>query len=304
MDAGEPPHAYSPARHPSRLREATMNIATLRTSLEEPERQPGWPDTKPYESRGRGPRAVTELQGAWMMTLNAVLASITHEVSQPLAGIITNIVTCLRLLEANPANLDQVREAARRILRDGSRASEVIARLRALFCKKELKLDPLDLNEATREVISLALVDLQRNHVVLRTDLAADLPPVTADRIQLQQVILNLLRNGSDAMSHVENRPRELLIRTGRDESNQVRLTVTDSGVGFGPETATKLFEPFYTTKSDGMGIGLSLSRSIIEAHHGRLWGTVNEGPGATFCFCIPCESNHLTASAKPVCGA
>lgn len=266
-----------------------MNIAALRSSPGNPKRQQDRPVTTPPDSRAPGASPVTELQGAWMMTLNALTASIAHEVNQPLASIIINAGTCLRILEADPPDVDHARETARRILRDGNRASEVITRLRGLFCRKELTLEPLDLNEVTREIISLSLGDLQRNQVVLRSDLASDLPLVTGDRIQLQQVILNLLRNGADAMTDVADRSRQLLIRTERDGNEQIRLSVTDAGVGFGPETATKLFEPFYTTKSDGMGIGLSISRSIIEAHRGRLWGTVNEGPGSTFCFCIPC---------------
>ena len=149
----------------------------------------------------------------------------------------------------------------------------------------------LDLNEATEEVIALSMSDLQRNRVILRSELANNLPTVMGDRIQLQQVILNLLRNGADAMTAVDDRPRELLIRTEQDESDRVCLSVNDAGVGFRPEAADKLFEPFYTTKNDGMGIGLSVSRSIIEAHQGRLWAEPNAGPGATFSFSIPCGS-------------
>jgi len=166
--------------------------------------------------------------------------------------------------------------------------------LRALFSKKECALEPLDLNEATDEVIALSLSDLQRNRVILRLALAEDLPPILGDRVQLQQVILNLLRNASDAMTTVEDRPRELLIRTERHEGGQVRLTVKDAGVGFTTEAADKLFEAFHTTKKDGMGIGLSISRSIIEAHHGRLWAAPNDGPGATFSFSIPCGSESI----------
>jgi C4-dicarboxylate-specific signal transduction histidine kinase len=221
--------------------------------------------------------------------LNALTASIAHEINQPLAGIITNASTCLRMLSADPPNLDGARETARRALRDGNRASDVITRLRELYGKKEFTFEPVDLNEATREVIALSLGDLQRNRVVLRSQLAEDLPPVTGDRVQLQQVVLNMVRNGSDAMVGIEDRPRELWVKTELEKGNHVRLSVIDAGVGFRPEVAGKLFEPFYTTKADGMGIGLSVSRSIIEAHHGRLWGRPNEGPGAEFSFSIPC---------------
>ncbi len=147
----------------------------------------------------------------------------------------------------------------------------------------------MDLNEATREVIALSWSELQRSRVILRAELGDDLPPVTGDRVQLQQVILNLLLNASDAMSDVDDRPRQLVIRTERDEEgDRVSLTVRDAGVGFEPQDADKLFEPFYTTKRGGMGIGLSVSRSIIESHHGYLWAAPNDGPGATFSFSIP----------------
>ena len=225
---------------------------------------------------------------ARVTTLSALTASIAHEVNQPLSGIITNASTCLRMLDADPPNVDGARETARRTIRDGNRASDVIARLRALFSKREFTLESLDLNEATREVIALSLSELQRNRVVLQSELADDLPHVTGDRIQLQQVILNLLRNASDAMADVHDRPRQLLIKTEREDGDRVRVTVRDAGVGVDPQSMDKLFDAFYTTKSDGMGIGLSVSRSIIERHHGRLWAEPNDGPGATFSFSIP----------------
>jgi C4-dicarboxylate-specific signal transduction histidine kinase len=225
---------------------------------------------------------------ARVTSLGVLTASIAHEVNQPLAGIVTNASTCLRMLAADPPNLDGARETARRTIRDGNRASEVITRLRALYGKKEPTIESVDLNEATREVIALSLSELQRNRVIVRPELADDLPPVTGDRVQLQQVILNLIRNGSDAMSSVDDRPRQLLIRTERDEGDRVSLTVQDAGTGFDPQAVERLFEGFYTTKNDGMGIGLSVSRSIIESHHGRLWATLNNGPGAAFSFSIP----------------
>jgi len=224
-----------------------------------------------------------------VMSLGALTASIAHEVNQPLSGIITNASTCLRMLNADPPNVDGARETARRTIRDGNRASEVIARLRALFSKKEFTLESVDLNEATREVTALSLSDLQRNRVMLQFELADDLPAVRGDRVQLQQVILNLLRNASDAMAGVDDRPRQLMIRTERDAGDRVRLTVKDAGEGFDSHTVDRLFEAFYTTKPSGMGIGLSVSRSIIESHHGRIWAEPNDGPGATFAFAIPC---------------
>jgi PAS domain S-box-containing protein len=227
---------------------------------------------------------------ARVTSLGVLTASIAHEVNQPLSGIITNASTCLRMLSADPPNVDGARETARRTIRDGNRASEVITRLRTLYSKKDLQPELMDLNEATQEVTSLSLSELQRNGVILRHELADDLPRVAGDRIQLQQVILNLLRNATDAMSAIDDRPRELLIRTERDKGDRVRLSVKDAGIGFTPGAAEKLFESFYTTKSDGMGIGLSISRSIVEAHHGHLWATANVGPGATFAFSIPRE--------------
>ena len=246
-------------------------------------------------------RARSELaQVSRVTTLNTLTASIAHEVNQPLSGIITNADTCLMMLDCNPPNVVDAREPVRRILRDGKRAADVISRLRTLYSRKEFTPEPLDLNEATREVIALSQSDLRANRVILRTDLAEDLPSVTGDRVQLQQVILNLIRNASDAMGNVEGRPRELLIHTESDATDAVRLSVMDAGVGFKPDVAEKLFDAFYTTKTDGMGIGLSVSRSIIDAHHGRLWARANDGPGATFFFSIPCHSAS-TCTARTI---
>ncbi len=222
-------------------------------------------------------------------TLGVLTAAMAHEVNQPLSGIVTNASTCLRMLSADPPNIDGALETVRRTIRDGNRASDVITRLRTLYNKKEPSPERMDLNEAAREVTALSLSELQRSGVLLRYQLADDLPPLVADRIQLQQVILNLLRNAVDAMSTIGDRPRELLIRTDRDVENRVRLSVKDTGVGLTPQAAEKIFEAFYTTKTEGMGIGLSISRSIIEAHQGRLWATPNDGPGSTFSFAIPC---------------
>jgi PAS domain S-box-containing protein len=238
---------------------------------------------------------------AGITSLGVLTASIAHEVNQPLSGIITNASTCMRMLSANPPNIEGARETVRRTLRDGNRASDVITRLRTLYNKKDPALEAIDLNDTAGEVTALSVAEIQRNGVILRCELAADLPPVLGDRIQLQQVILNLLRNASDAMSAIDDRPRELLITTEIVEGNQVRLSVKDSGVGFPPQTADKVFEPFYTTKADGMGIGLSISRSIIDAHQGRLWASQNDGPGCTFSFSIPCAVEDVTDAEMPV---
>lgn len=223
-----------------------------------------------------------------IMTMGQLTASIAHEVNQPLSGIITNASTCLRMLDAQPPNIDGARETARRTIRDGHRASEVVTRLRALFSKRQAVTEPVDLNEATREVVALLLNQLQKSHVILRTKLAEDLPLIAGDRIQIQQVIMNLLQNACDAMNKVHDRSRGLLIETRCEDVDQVRLTVRDNGTGLESQSINRLFDPFYTTKNGGMGIGLSVSRTIIENHQGRIWAKQNDGHGATFSFSIP----------------
>jgi PAS domain S-box-containing protein len=232
---------------------------------------------------------------AGITSLGVLTASIAHEVNQPLSGIVTNASTCLRMLGADPPNLEGARETARRTIRDGNRASEVIARLRALFSGREATAESVDLNDAAREVIALSLSELHRNRVILRTEFCDDLPSIPGDRVQLQQVIFNLIRNAVDAMSSIDDRPRHMLVRTQHDQEDFVRLTVQDSGAGFDPETAIKLFEAFYTTKNDGMGIGLSVSRSIVENHHGRLWAAPNSGAGVAFSFSLPRRTQNAT---------
>ena len=221
-------------------------------------------------------------------TLGLLSASMAHELNQPLCGIISNCGAGLRMLAGTPRNLDGAQEAVRRILRDGRRASEIIARLRDLFGRKPPASEPIDLNEATQEVIALSHDEIEKSRVAVRTELAENLPRVMADRVQIQQVVLNLLRNALDAMSTVQHRPRDLLLRTEREEGDSVRLSVKDSGVGFEPHAIDRLFEAFYSTKREGMGVGLAVSRSIIENHDGRLWATLNDGPGSTFSFSVP----------------
>ena len=246
-------------------------------------------------SEGALSRARAELaRVARVTSLGVLTASIAHEVNQPLSGIITNASTCLRMLSAVPPNVDGARETAQRTIRDGNRASDVVKRLRTMYSKKELSPESMDMTEATREVIALSMSELQRDGVNLRYDLAYDLPTIMGDRIQLQQVILNLLRNATEAMRTIDDRPRELFIRTERHEQNHVLLSVKDSGVGLTAQAAERIFEAFYTTKTDGMGIGLSISRSIIEAHQGRLWAVPNDGPGATFFLALPFSQDGL----------
>jgi len=224
---------------------------------------------------------------ARVTSLGALTASIAHEVNQPLTGIVTNASTCLRMLAADPPNVEGARKTARRIIRDGNRAADVIVRLRALFSKKGVAAEVVDLTQAIQEVIALSWSELQSRRLVVRTALASELPPIMGDRVQLQQVILNLLLNAADAMSGVNDRPRLLHIRTECDNEN-VYLIVQDSGVGLEHLNVDRIFDPFYTTKSSGMGIGLSVSRSIIESHRGRLWAESHDGPGATFSISIP----------------
>lgn len=237
---------------------------------------------------------------ARVTTLSTMTASIAHEVNQPLSGIITNGSTCRRMLAADPPDIDGASEAARRIIRDGNRAADVIARVRALFSNSQATTESVDLNEATQEVIALSSSELQRNRVLLRSEYADDLPIVTGDRVPLQQVILNLLRNALDAMADVNDRPRQLLIKTEREGRDCARVTVRDSGVGFDHTSVDRVFDAFYTTKSEGMGIGLSVSQSIVERHSGRLWAEPNDGPGATFAFSIPSGPESAEAMAAP----
>lgn len=228
---------------------------------------------------------------ARVSTMGALTATIAHEINQPLSGIITNAGTCQRMLATDPPDVDGARETARRTIRDGNRAADVIARLRALFIKKDATSESVDLNEAAREVIALTSREFQRRQVIVHESFPEAIPRVNGDRVQLQQVILNLLMNAAEAMSDVGDRPRRLSIGTEREDSDRVRLTVQDSGAGFDLQSADRLFDAFYTTKSGGMGIGLSVSRSIVESHRGRIWAAPNDGPGATFAFSLPCAT-------------
>ena len=232
-----------------------------------------------------------------VMTIGQLTASMAHEVSQPLSGIITNANTCLRMLNAEPPNINGARDTARRTIRDSERATDVVTRLRKLFSKKAINIEKVDLNEAVREVVALQLIELQKNNVIVQNQFNDRLPLVDGDRIQLQQVLLNLLRNASEAMAEVNDRPRRLVIRTDTD-GTRATIFVEDSGIGLKPGVIDRLFESFFTTKQEGMGIGLSLSRSIVDAHYGHLWATQNDGPGSTFAFSIPCNSRHQLKSA------
>jgi PAS domain S-box-containing protein len=220
--------------------------------------------------------------------LGELATSIAHEVNQPLSGIVSNGSACLRFLAGDTPNLEEAREGVRDIVRDGKRAGEVIARIRALTKRAATRREELDLNDTLREVLALVGDEAIERKVIIRTQFADDLSPVTGDRVQLQQVGLNLIMNGMEAMSGVDQRPRELVITTRRMEPDQVQVTVEDSGIGLDPNTIDKIFDPFYTTKPGGMGMGLSICRSILQNHGGRLWATVNDGPGTSFHFTLP----------------
>jgi hypothetical protein len=220
--------------------------------------------------------------------MGELAASIAHEVNQPLSGVVVNANACLRWMAGDSPNLDEAREAVRRIVRDGKRAGDIIARIRALATKTATAKERLDMNEAIREVVAFAGDQLRKNRVAVRTELADDLLPVSGDRVQLQQVVLNLVMNGIEAMNNVEDRPRELIVTTQNDDADQVRVTVRDSGVGLDSQSMERMFEAFYTTKQGGMGMGLSISRSIIQNHGGKLWAAANDGPGTSVQFTIP----------------
>jgi C4-dicarboxylate-specific signal transduction histidine kinase len=234
-------------------------------------------------------------------TLSTMTASIAHEVSQPLAGIMTNASTMVRMLAADPPNLIGAGETARRTIRDANRASEVIKRLRTMFSKKAATREAVNLNDAAREVVALSAGELRRGDVTLDVHYAEGLPVVSGDRVQLQQVILNLLLNAVDAMSGVDDRTRNLRIETESCDDDSVKVLVRDSGTGIDQNAVEKLFDAFYTTKEHGMGVGLAISRSIIKSHNGKLWALPNDGPGATFGFSIPRSGGEVpTGESDP----
>jgi C4-dicarboxylate-specific signal transduction histidine kinase len=230
-----------------------------------------------------------------VMTLGELTASIAHEVNQPLAAVVTNAQACLRWLALETPRLDEARAAVERIVRDSNRASDVIQRIRALAKKTEPEMVALDINDVIREAISLEQREMLSQRVSLRTELASALPPVLGDRVQLQQVVINLVMNALEAMAPVTDRPRDMLIRSHQDDANEVLVAVRDSGMGIDSESAERLFNAFFTTKPSGMGMGLSISRSIIVAHGGRLWVSPNADHGATFQFTLPSNSQGVS---------
>jgi len=245
-------------------------------------------------------KAQTELAHvARVTTMGALTSSIAHEVNQPLGAIVTNANAALRWLAGRPPDIDEARATLGRIVRDGHRAADVIGGVRALLKKTAVVAAPLELNKLIQDTATLVQGELRRHRILLRTELAADLPPVAGDRVQLQQVILNLMMNGIEAMSEVTDRPRELLMIARPELSGAVLVAVKDAGTGLDTQSAEQLFEPFYTTKADGLGMGLAICRLIVEAHGGRLWASANEPRGAVFQFTLP-TTQEKTAPAEP----
>ncbi|HXQ67766.1 MAG TPA: MHYT domain-containing protein [Alphaproteobacteria bacterium] len=234
-------------------------------------------------------------RAARLTTMGELAASIAHEINQPLAAIVTSGGACLRWLARRPPAIDEANEAVNAIVYDGTRASEVIKRVRALFRRAAPERVPLDINKTVRDVLALVRGELERRRVTVRTELSPCLPPVMGDRIELQQVMLNLIMNALEAMTAVGNRPRELRIRSQRDNSDGVLVAVEDSGTGLDFDNVERIFDAFFTTKSSGTGMGLSISRSIIEAHGGRLWASPASPHGAVFQFTLSAAAEAVS---------
>jgi len=221
-------------------------------------------------------------------SLGELTASIAHEVNQPLGAVVANAEACLGWLDRESPDLNEAHAAIERIVRDGHRASDVIRRVRALIKRTDTQMVLLDVNEVVSEAVNIVEHELLRYRVSRRMEISRDLPAVLGDRVQLQQVLLNLLINSIEAMQPITDRPRELVIRSKQDETQQVQVTVADCGIGLSAESAHRVFDAFVTTKSSGMGMGLSICRSIIHAHGGQIWASPNEPFGATVQFTLP----------------
>jgi len=227
------------------------------------------------------------------LSMGELTASIAHEISQPLTAVVTNGHACLQWLSAPPPNLEKARQSAESIIQDGTRAAAVVARIRALFRKEEPSKERLDLNNLIEELVGFLRHEAASRRISIRTDLAKSMPLIKADRVQLQQVVLNLIMNGMDAMSETTSTSKEILISSRRNGTNEALVAVHDHGGGINSQLLEKIFDPFFTTKSQGLGMGLSISRSIIESHEGRLWATANPMGGAIFQFTIPIRAQN-----------
>jgi len=223
-----------------------------------------------------------------VLSMGELTASIAHEINQPLAAVVAHGHACQGWLSADPPNLEKARQTTERIIQDGTRAGAVLGRIRALFKKEPPAKDWLDMNEVIQDLAIFLRDEAARRRVSIRTELASGLPKVKGDRVQLQQVVLNLIMNGMDAMTATAGRAKELLIRSGKENSTEIMVRIEDCGVGLNSETAEKIFDPFFTTKPQGIGMGLTISRSIVESHRGRLWATPRPSGGAVFQFTIP----------------
>jgi C4-dicarboxylate-specific signal transduction histidine kinase len=247
--------------------------------------------TESFE-RKRAEEALSQAQAdlsrvSRVTTMGELTASLAHEVNQPIAAAVTNANTCLRWLTRDHPDLEEARAAAMRIVKDGTRASEIIKRTRLLFKKGTPQRELVDVNEVIREMVVLLRSEAARYNISVRTDLAADLPRVMGDRVQLQQVLMNLMLNGIEAMKDVDGK-REMVIQSQRAESEEVLVSVSDTGVGLPPQQTDQIFKAFFTTKPQGTGMGLSISHSIVESHGGRLWAAENSPGGASFHFTLP----------------
>jgi C4-dicarboxylate-specific signal transduction histidine kinase len=247
------------------------------------------------ESRNRAEGALRQAQAdlahiSRVTTLGELTASLAHEVKQPIAAAVTDANTCLRWLARDQPDLEEARDASLRVVKDATRAAEIIDRIRLLFKKSTPQRELVDLNEVIREMIVLLRNQATRYSIIVRTDLAGDIPQIMGDRVQLQQVLMNLIMNSIDAMKEVEG-TRSLAIKSQRADNEQVMLSVSDSGVGLPPEQADQIFNAFFTTKFEGSGMGLRISRSIVESHGGRLWAADNAPRGASFHFTLPTKT-------------
>jgi PAS domain S-box-containing protein len=257
-------------------------LAFLETNTDVTERR------KTQESLAQAQADLTRVNR--IMLVGEMTSSIAHEISQPLTGVVSNAGTALRWLAAKPPEIEEARHYLELIIKDGNRASEVIKRIRGLVRKESQRADDVDINEAVREVVALANTELDKNRIAVAIELASDVPVVKADRVQLQQVVLNLVANAVEAMCAVSDQPRELVLVTGMNDANEVFVEVRDSGPGLDPTNVDALFRSFYSTKPDGTGMGLSISRSIVEAHGGDLSAEPNHPHGAVFRFTVPTD--------------